>query len=295
MREQVVFFGKSKSLVGVITEPHSASENGCYPAVIILNAGLLHRIGPNRLYVKIARLMATSGFFVLRFDFSGIGDSNARTDNLPFDKSSISETQEAMNYIGSIRSIKNFILVGICSGANVAFNTACLDHRVVGVIGINGSYSDSQELEGLNQYLKNSIKERYYRKNLFNHRSWLRLITGKSNISGIVRFLINKTKSVLSQNENMPFEKIHSMKWSSLINRGVNVFLIYSEGSLALDTFRLLLKNRISGLITSGRMIVEVVQNSDHVFTLLWSQNILIDIIHQWVRDKGRNWIRADS
>ncbi len=291
MKEQVVLFGKTKSLVGIITEPYSASEDGCFPAIIILNAGLLHRIGPNRLYVKIARQMATAGFIVLRFDFSGIGDSSALDANLPFERSSISETQEAMHYLSSIRGIGEFILVGLCSGANVALKTACGDHRVVGVIGINGSYFDSQELEGLSQYFKSSIQSRYYRKHLFNYRSWWRVITGKSNLSGIIRFLISKTKILLSRNENVLFKTNPSIKWSSLIERGVDLFLIYSEGSLALDTFCLTLENHLSGLKSSGKLRVEFIKHSDHVFTLLWSQNILMDFIHQWARNRERDWI----
>lgn len=291
MKEQVVLFGKTKSLVGIMTEPHSASRDGCFPAIIILNAGLLHRIGPNRLHVKIARRMAIAGFCVLRFDFSGIGDSSARNDNLPFEKSSISETQEAMHYLSSMRGVGKFILVGICSGANVAFKTACRDHRVVGVIGINGSYFDSQELERLNQYIKSSIQGRYYRKHLFNYKSWWRVITGKSNLSNIIRFLITKTKSLRSQNKDVSFETNPLIKWSSLIERGIDLFLIYSEGSLALDTFRLTLENHLSGLKSSGKLRVEVIKHSDHVFTLLWSQNILMDFIHQWAWNRERDWI----
>lgn len=291
MKEQVVLFGKTKSLVGIMTEPHSASRDGCFPAIIILNAGLLHRIGPNRLHVKIARRMAIAGFCVLRFDLSGIGDSSARNDNLPFEKSSISETQEAMHYLSSMRGVGKFILVGVCSGANVAFKTACRDHRVVGVIGINGSYFDSQEIEGLNQYIKSSIQGRYYRKHLFDCKSWWRVITGKSNLSNIIRFLITKTKSLRSQNKDVSFETNPLIKWSSLIERGIDLFLIYSEGSLALDTFRLTLENHLSGLKSFGKLRVEVIKHSDHVFTLLWSQNILMDFIHQWARNRERDWI----
>ncbi|HEY5972738.1 MAG TPA: hypothetical protein VIT22_12400, partial [Pseudoxanthomonas sp.] len=42
--------------------------------VVLLNAGLIHRVGPFRLYVRLARELAESGFDVLRFDLPGIGD-----------------------------------------------------------------------------------------------------------------------------------------------------------------------------------------------------------------------------
>ena len=291
MTEKVVLFGKAKSLVGILTEPTSGTSSNNFPAIIILNAGLLHRIGPNRLHVAIARKMAAAGFFVLRFDFSGIGDSSVRGDNLPFKKSSICETQEAMYYLNSSRGIGKFILVGVCSGANVAFKTACGDQRVVGVVGINGSYFDTEEIEGLDQHIKSSIQNRYYRKNLFNYRSWWRVITGKSNLFSIMNLIISKAKGLLSRNEGVLSETDLSAKWSPLIERGVDLFLIYSEGSMALDTFRITLENHLSELKSSGKLWIEVVEHSDHIFTLLWSQKLLVELIHQWTRDKQRCWI----
>jgi len=291
MKEQVVLFGKSKSLVGIITEPHSASAYGCFPAIIILNAGLLHRIGPNRISVKIARQMASAGFVVLRFDFSGIGDSGMRDDNLPFEKSSINETQEAMNYLSSVRSINRYIIMGICSGANIAFKTAYNDPRVVGVIGINGSYLDNQDPLVLSRNFENRIQSRYYRKQLFNYKSWLRVITGRSNLSSILGFLISKTKDLLYQNKDISCVLNPSTKWNSLVKRGVDLFLIYSEGSQAFDIFRSTLENHLSELKTTGKIWIEVIERSDHVFTLLWSQNVLTDFIHQWVQNRQRNWL----
>lgn len=291
MREQAVLFGRTKSLVGVVTGPDPDLRNGHFPGIILLNAGLLHRIGPNRLYVKIARQMASAGFVVLRFDFSGIGDSRARDDGLPFDRSTISETQEAICYLSSARDIERFILIGVCSGANVAFKAACCDPRVVGTIGINGSYYDSVTLEGLNQHIKSSIRGRYYCKHLLDYRSWWRVITGKSDLSSVIRFLLRKVRDLLSREEHISVKTDPLIEWNSLAKQGVDMFLVNSEGSVALDTFRLFLAKRLSGLEASGKMRIEIVEHTDHVFTLLWSQNTLVDMIEKWTRNKKRAWI----
>jgi pimeloyl-ACP methyl ester carboxylesterase len=291
MREQAVLFGRTKSLIGIITEPKSDLRNSRFPAIILLNAGLLHRIGPNRLYVKIARQMASAGFIVLRFDFSGIGDSSAREDDLPFERSTISETQEAMRYLSSLKDVERFILIGVCSGAKVAFKAAYCDPRVVGTIGINGSYYDSEILEDLNQHIKSSIQGRYYCKNLLDRRSWWRVFTGKSDLRSIIRFLLMKIRNLGSRKENMPVKTDPLTEWNSLAERGVDMFLVNSEGSVALDTFRLLPANRLRGLEASGKLQIEVLEHTDHVFTLLWSQNTLVNMIEQWIRNKKRVWI----
>jgi len=101
LRERTLLFGDGKSLVGIITEPPPSDEVLARPAVILLNAGLLHRIGPNRVHVRLARRLAEAGFVVMRFDYSGIGDSRPRTDDTPFARSALAETRQCMDVLAS--------------------------------------------------------------------------------------------------------------------------------------------------------------------------------------------------
>ena len=133
IREKVVLFGSASSLVGIVTDPIDATD-ATRPGVILLNAGLLHRIGPNRLHVELARRLAAKGLVVLRFDFSGIGDSDVREDDLPFWESAILETQEAMTFLEKSRGLRRFVLMGLCSGAVSLFRTARVDSRVAGAV-----------------------------------------------------------------------------------------------------------------------------------------------------------------
>src|SRR5205085_6183975 len=70
-RETLCRFGADSHLFGVLTEP---GEKRDLPAVILLNAGSIHRVGPSRLYVRIARELAQDGFASLRLDHEGLGD-----------------------------------------------------------------------------------------------------------------------------------------------------------------------------------------------------------------------------
>ncbi len=104
MKEQAVNFGEKQSLVGILTDPQNEKGSNIQVGAILLNSGILHRVGPGRTYVKMARELAALGFTVLRFDFSGIGDSKVRHDNLPFDKSSVDEAQAAAAQVPAFRS-----------------------------------------------------------------------------------------------------------------------------------------------------------------------------------------------
>jgi alpha/beta superfamily hydrolase len=291
MREKAVLFGKTKSLVGIVTQPEFTAGSNSLPAVIILNAGLLHRVGPNRLYVKMARALATVGFTVLRFDFSGNGDSNARNDNIPFGQSAIDEIQDAMNYLISTKCIEKFILAGICSGADVAIKATCCNNRVVGAVGANGFYIEGNISKESIAYIANRIRSRYYRKYLFNYKSWWRLITGKSNLHSIVKLLATKMKNLLTRNTPSLPETPTSTITQLLVKGDANLLLVYSEGSSAFDTFQVVHKKKVDTLTSSRRLNIEVIKHSDHVFTLLESQGALMNLIYQWVTNKQRSWL----
>ena len=102
MREEAVVFGRASALVGVITDPPAGGRPAHAMAVILLNAGLLHRVAPNRLYVELARGLAAQGFAAFRFDFSGIGDSNVRRNSLPFEKSIVNTARVDARVVGAV-------------------------------------------------------------------------------------------------------------------------------------------------------------------------------------------------
>ena len=139
MKEHAVVFGRDRSLVGVMTEngTGNVSANDNITGVLLLTAGLDHHVGPNRIYVKLARRLAAMGCVVFRFGFSGTGDSGPRRDKLPASQSVIDETQLAMDYLERLMGVKWFILIGLCSGAIAAFRVAVADSRVRGAVLLN--------------------------------------------------------------------------------------------------------------------------------------------------------------
>lgn len=52
MTEALLQFGDNRRLVGICSEPADPGQHRA--AAIVLNAGLLHRVGPNRFHVTIS-------------------------------------------------------------------------------------------------------------------------------------------------------------------------------------------------------------------------------------------------
>jgi len=279
MREEILLLGRTKSLVGIITDPPEAKRSNRLPGIILLNAGIIHRVGPNRIHVKIARTLAPMGFVVLRFDFSGIGDSKVRDDNLPFEESAVRETQEAMDYLSATRGVKRFYLIGLSSGAIVSYKTAGRDPRVLGATLINpASYGDE-----LRSYAK---ARRYWKDALSDPKRWAKAFTGKANYQIIAprfRAVFSSRRKALSVANHIAAD------FHSLIERGVDLRLVYSKGDLGLDCLDVILGDELRELSTRGKLKLEIIPQADHTCTLLESQQRLLKVVQNcaWAMVQG--------
>jgi pimeloyl-ACP methyl ester carboxylesterase len=285
--EEPVGFGPERALVGIVSAP--SRDAGSSVGVILLNAGLVHRVGPNRSHVALARRLAAGGCTTLRFDFSGIGDSPPRQDAVPFETFAITETADAMRRLESSRGIERFVLFGLCSGADVALQAAYRDERVVGAVLVNPSVyrdlsraavSHARAAGGDAEHATVRARMRYYRSRLLSLPHWKRALTGRSNWGAIVRTLAGMARgSGSSRNEHV---EAAVADLGRLTERGVRTLLVYSEGSTAWDLFRPGMERGLRALAGRG-MTIETLRHTDHVFTLLWSQEALIERVTEWV------------
>jgi pimeloyl-ACP methyl ester carboxylesterase len=298
MKEEALLLGQSKSLVGIVARPPA---NGTYrrsPAVLILNAGIVHRVGPNRLYVKMARDLAANGLVTLRFDFSGIGDSGVRTDTLPFPESAVRETQEAMDYLAVEMGIERFVLMGICSGATTSFATACRDPRVVGAVLINArSHLHDTANERLDSHLRQRALARHYWRialsSSFSRKNVARALTGKADYRRIVPAMFAPLRwSLFARRRDVaPGTNTLAAELDRLNGRGVRLLHVYSEGDEGLDYIHVILGDRLRNWHARGLLQIEIIPGANHTFSLLWSQEHLLDIIRRWIQGAAQEGI----
>ncbi len=160
LKETVVTFGKTCSLTGVLSQ--SAQFSAQRPAVILLNSGVMHHVGTCNLSTYLARAVVNTGCLALRIDFSGVGDSEERQDEMPFEESSVIEVKETMDFLSKSYGVKRFVLYGLCSGADASFNTALNDERVIAIAQID-PYSYSTWRYQINYYLPKFFSARRWR------------------------------------------------------------------------------------------------------------------------------------
>jgi pimeloyl-ACP methyl ester carboxylesterase len=138
MQETVIQFGPDQGLLGILTTPADSVRVADAPIAVVINAGIVHRIGPFGLHVKMARQLAEAGFSTLRLDLSGLGDSLPRTEKLAGQNRAVLDVTDALDFLQANHNRDRFVVIGLCSGAFNAHQVAVKDDRIVGAVFIDG-------------------------------------------------------------------------------------------------------------------------------------------------------------
>lgn len=134
MNERPVQFGEGGRVFGVLAEPDASVANaGQGPVFIILSAGMLHRVGPSRMHIPLARRLAGMGFPVLRIDLAGKGDSPAR-EGLKNQPSVAADFADILAGVRNIYPDAKLVLFGMCSGADNAIRLSIMEPSVIGTV-----------------------------------------------------------------------------------------------------------------------------------------------------------------
>ena len=137
--ERPVRFGADHQLFGILTPPVKPPPRA-RPPIVLLPAGAVNRSGPHRLYVTMARRWADLGFTVFRIDLSGIGDSPAvagERESLVYPRTGLNDISAALDFLAEETGASRFLLVGLCSGADLAYQAARREERLAGVVMMN--------------------------------------------------------------------------------------------------------------------------------------------------------------
>lgn len=128
--EETLVLGDSMHLVATTTLP-TASAGGPPPVIALLtNSGVIPRSGPNRMNVRLARHFATLGIPSVRFDLSGLGDSSRPASPKPMMEQWIADCRAVMDHAERQHGCARFLMIGFCSGAEVAHLLGLQDQRL---------------------------------------------------------------------------------------------------------------------------------------------------------------------
>ncbi|MEZ5730414.1 MAG: alpha/beta hydrolase [Burkholderiaceae bacterium] len=140
IREQPVrIAGDGPDRFAIVTEAAVATTTRPR-GIVLLNAGAVHHVGPNRLHVTLARRWAAQGHVVVRLDIGGIGDSPtplAAIENTVYPEHAVADVASVCAWLRTRRDVGAVHALGLCSGAYHAFKAAVAAVGVDAVVAVN--------------------------------------------------------------------------------------------------------------------------------------------------------------
>ena len=258
--EQAVLFGGRTSLVGIVTRAASAASAD-RPAIVILNTGIIHRVGHHRMFVTMSRALGAVGYTVLRFDFSGIGDSDPRDDGLSLVDACMAEIKEALDWLEREGKASRMILVGLCSGADHAVLYGHTDPRIVGLVLMDPSIPPT-----LRYYMH------YIGQRLSQVRSWFNVLSGRSRTLRMLMQLMlpigqRERKARRHPLQNRVLRQTIERHYQSSVDKGIEILAIFTEETTR-QTYREQMIEALPNVSFGDRLTLEFFLGSDHTFVL---------------------------
>ncbi len=271
--QQPVMFGPAASLLGMVTTP--TGPRRLPVACLMLNMGANHRVGPHRINVKLAHEMARHGMASLRFDLGGLGDSGSSGSSEHFLTQAVRDLQSAMDLIEKILEIRQFVVVGLCSGAVNALSVAVADARVVGISMFDG-YAFPERRSRWERAVRRAIAAPTNPAFIGKARRFVQRLLATATRSG------EQTGTIFTESQT-PEAKMSMFRRSmtQLADRGVAVQMLYSGTVHVRDRHR----DQLGVLASDPSMRnvrYELNPDIDHSITTLKAQRLFVVRLTGW-------------
>jgi dienelactone hydrolase len=279
-------------LFGVLARPVAPRPG--VPAIVLLNAGCVPRMGPHRQSVGLARRWAALGFSVLRLDLSGIGDSPAAAgteENLTYPPEGLADVRRALAFMAAETGARRFVLAGLCSGADIAFSAAAHDPRVAGLVMMNPRTFCVHDL-GMVESFKGA---RWYQESLHRRESWLKLLRGEVDLVRVARAVAPKAARLIGRKlrglvaERAVDEGVPG-RLRALAERGVDTLLVVAPHDPGIDYVDANFAASMRALEGTPGFRRVTVAGTDHTFTALFAQEAVAEHVTEHLT--GR-WLSA--
>lgn len=275
MPEQTLIVGAENHLVATFT-PSSRSGGGAAPIVAILtNAGVIPRSGPHRMNVRLARRFAEMGIPSVRFDMSGLGDSHRPSGTLPIVQQWVADTRAVMDTACTRFGCDRFLMVGFCSGAEVAHLVALEDTRMRAIV-----LWDLYAYPTFGSKLRKTL-HRLRRAGLINgaRKVYIRALAA---LRGNDASAAPDTKRVEEVSLVPPRDEF-ARRIQTLVDRDVEILFAYCGAQPEWFNHRGQFRGMFGRYGFIDRVAFTQLENSDHVITRREAQQSFTEMVVQWL------------
>lgn len=270
MSEEVFRFGPAEKLMGILSRP--SESLGDAPVALMLNAGIVHRVGPFRLHVDLARTLAEQGYASLRLDLSGLGDSEVRTELADGEDRFALDVADAMNALHEAIGVQAFVPIGLCSGAYNSHQVLIANERAAGGVFLDGIVYETDghrrrkwQRRLRYRFLRNAIKKRV---------SLDRALLAEPDEIDAAEFFTN------DQSADEIASEIESM-----LERQQQLLFLYTEGYRDISSAEQF--QEMFGIEPDGQQLqVDYYSNFEHTLRLTRHRRVIVNRIAEWFSER---------
>ena len=243
-----------------------------------------------RLYVFLARQLAAQGFRSVRLDFCGLGDSvltDSQLENVTYPATAFRDVELVLSDLQHRFAAGRIVLMGLCSGAYVAFQSAAqiqtpalVESVLINPLtffwreGMSLETSSTRQLASIHYYIGAALEP----------RRWLKLFTGQSTIGivGTIKIVLRKlrllrlTKPAARIDSNVGRRVVgpgHPLKEDLpgdlnrivRLRRNLALFFATTDPGYSILTFHA--NRKVKQLRRSGKLNVSFISDADHTFS----------------------------
>lgn len=283
VEERLHSIGDDPRLFGVVTSPVGARPTR---AVVLLNSGANHHVGNGRMYVKFARRLAARGWLVLRYDVSGIGDSDRHAgapENEVYTPHAVMDLASAVGFLRREYGPTRVEAMGLCSGAYHAFKGAVARLPLDGVTVVNPlvffwkpgmslSYPPFQMVQAAATYQRSMLQA----------GKWMKLLRGRVDVREVAKVVAHRAGDrarsaarEVARLLHVPVREDLAAELSEVTSRGVAVRFVFSVGDPGEALLRAGAGRRLDLLIDAGSVSLAHLPACDHSLSSAWMQEAL--------------------
>ncbi len=265
--EKAVGFGPQSVLAGVWVEPAADRARPGSPTFLIWNTGINHHVGPWRFNVELTRALAAQGFSSLRFDASGLGDSDGRSDVATEQERWAADLKDAMAVAEKRRGPGTFVLLGFCSSTDPAHYVALHEPKVTGVVYVEGYAYRSRAFWT------------HYPLRYLDQMRWRRVL--QRNLAKLSGETPPAHGPSIFNREYPPPEKYRD-ELKALLDRGVKIQITFSGGDTDFNHAEQF-DDMLGDATVRPRLDLAHFRDADHTFFRVEARRVLIDHLVGWM------------
>ncbi len=290
-REEVVRFGPEDRLSGISTRPTTDDRKiWC----VLPNSGVVPRSGVARLHVNLARALAEIGFSTLRFDLSGLGDSERPGDGSDPLAQALLDLEAAQQFVRDSMGSQAEVVGGLCSAAHDAFRFMGTSPTVRGVIAI----------DLISEYANPRHVLQHYSARILSPASWARAVSNPvETISTLTSRLqggggtdeVEKPETPSGWIGVRPVLTRDALRaaLSEAIEHGRDLLFLFSGGLEENYNYDGQFADVFPEESKSPRVKHRFFPEAGHIFDDLEQQGALIREICDWMATRARDWVKT--